>query len=200
MARLNLSKTQLAKEKRNLAMYRQYLPSLDLKRQQLTAERNKTQARIAEIELEIRRRIEGIGTAIPMLADKNIDLEGLVTLKAGKIGQRSVVGERLPILQEIEVEIAPYGYMVRPHWVDLVAERLKEVLRLQVEAQVTREQVALLGAATTKVTQRVNLFDKVLIPRARTNIRRIDIALGDLERAAVVNSKIAKRSRRGKAT
>jgi len=56
MARLNLSKTQLAKEKRNLAMYRQYLPSLDLKRQQLTAERNKTQARIAEIELEIRRR------------------------------------------------------------------------------------------------------------------------------------------------
>jgi V/A-type H+-transporting ATPase subunit D len=102
-------------------------------------------------------------------------------------------------LQEIEVEIAPYGYMVRPHWVDLVAERLKEVLRLQVEAQVTRQQVALLGAATTKVTQRVNLFDKVLIPRARTNIRRIDIALGDLERAAVVNSKIAKRSRRGKA-
>lgn len=200
MARLNLSKTQLAKEKRNLAMYRQYLPSLDLKRQQLTAERNKTQARIAEIELEIRRRIEGIGTAIPMLADKNIDLEGLVTLKAGKIGQRSVVGERLPILQEIEVEIARYGYMVRPHWVDLVAERLKEVLRLQVEAQVTRQQVALLGAATTKVTQRVNLFDKVLIPRARTNIRRIDIALGDLERAAVVNSKIAKRSRRGKAT
>jgi V/A-type H+-transporting ATPase subunit D len=199
MARLNLSKTQLAKEKRNLAMYRQYLPSLDLKRQQLTAERNKTQARIAEIELEIRRRIEGIGTAIPMLADKNVDLEGLVTLKAGKIGQRSVVGERLPILQEIEVEIAPYGYMVRPHWVDLVAERLKEVLRLQVEAQVTRQQVALLGAATTKVTQRVNLFDKVLIPRARTNIRRIDIALGDLERAAVVNSKIAKRSRRGKA-
>jgi V/A-type H+/Na+-transporting ATPase subunit D len=199
MARLNLSKTQLAKEKRNLAMYRQYLPSLDLKRQQLTAERNKTQARIAEIELEIRRRIEGIGTAIPMLADKNVDLEGLVTLKAGKIGQRSVVGERLPILQEIEVEIAPYGYMVRPHWVDLVAERLKEVLQLQVEAQVTRQQVALLGAATTKVTQRVNLFDKVLIPRARTNIRRIDIALGDLERAAVVNSKIAKRSRRGKA-
>ena len=199
MARLNLSKTQLAKEKRNLAMYRQYLPSLDLKRQQLTAERNKTQARIAEIELEIRRRIEGIGTAIPMLADKNVDLEGLVTLKAGKIGQRSVVGERLPILQEIEVEIAPYGYMVRPHWVDLVAERLKEVLRLQAEAQVTRQQVVLLGVATTKVTQRVNLFDKVLIPRARTNIRRIDIALGDLERAAVVNSKIAKRSRRGKA-
>jgi V/A-type H+/Na+-transporting ATPase subunit D len=81
---------------------------------------------------------------------------------------------------------------VRPHWVDLVAERLKDVLRLRVEAQVTRQQLTLLDAAVTKVTQRVNLFDKVLIPHTRANIRRIDIALGDLERSAVVNAKIAK--------
>ena len=45
------------------------------------------------------------------------------------------------------------------------------------------------------MTQRFNLFDKVLIPRARDNIRRIAIYLADAERAAVVNSKIAKRKR-----
>ena len=50
-------------------------------------------------------------------------------------------------------------------------------------------------AAVTKVTQRVNLFEKVLIPQARNNVRRIQIALGDVERAAVVTSKIAKRKR-----
>ena len=54
---------------------------------------------------------------------------------------------------------------------------------------------ALLDAALRKVTQRVNLFEKVLIPRARDNIRRIRIYLGDAERAAVVRSKIAKRKR-----
>jgi V/A-type H+-transporting ATPase subunit D len=199
MARLNLSKAQLAKEKTNLSMYRRYLPSLDLKRQQLTAERNKTQARIAEIQSEIARRIEGIGAEIPMLADKDIDLTGLVTLKTAKLGEVNVVGQRLPSLVDLEVEVAPYGYMAQPHWVDLVAERLKEVLKLRVEAQVTRRQVALLDAAVMKVTQRVNLFDKVLIPRAKANIRRIDIALGDLERAAVVNSKIAKRKKAGEA-
>jgi V/A-type H+/Na+-transporting ATPase subunit D len=59
--------------------------------------------------------------------------------------------------------------------------------------------VTLLDAAVTKVAQRVNLFDKVLVPRANANIRRIDIALGDLERAAVVNSKIAKRKKEGEA-
>jgi V/A-type H+-transporting ATPase subunit D len=193
MARLNLSKTQLAKENANLTMYRRYLPSLDLKRQQLTAERNKTQARIAEIEAQIASRIEGIGAEIPMLADKDIDLKGLAILKAVKIGERNVVGQRLPILEDIEVAVASYGYLAWPQWVDLVAERLKDVLRLRVEAQVTRRQVALLDAAATKVTQRVNLFDKVLIPHTKENIRRIDIALGDLERSAVVNAKIAKR-------
>lgn len=193
MARLNLSKAQLAKENVNLAMYRRYLPSLDLKRQHLTAERNKTQARIAEIEAQIARRVEAIGGEIPMLANKDIDLKGLAILKTVKIGERNVVGQRLPSLVEIEVDIARYGYLVRPHWVDLVAERLKDVLRLRVEAQVTQRQVALLDAAVTKVTQRVNLFDKVLIPHTKENIRRIDIALGDLERSAVVNAKIAKR-------
>jgi len=193
MARLNLSKTQLAKENANLAMYRRYLPSLDLKRQQLTAERNKTQARIAEIETQIARRIEGIGAEIPMLANNDIDLKGLATLKTVKIGERNVVGKRVPSLLDIEVDVARYGYLVRPHWVDLVAERLKEMLRLRVEAQVTRRQAALLEAAVTKVTQRVNLFDKVLIPHTKEKIRRIDIALGDLERSAVVNAKIAKR-------
>jgi V/A-type H+/Na+-transporting ATPase subunit D len=192
MARLSLSKTQLAKENTNLAMYRRYLPSLDLKRRQLTAERNKTQARIAEIEAQIERRVGTIGEEIPMLANKDIDLKGLVTLKALKIGDRNVVGLRLPSLVEIEVDAAVYGYLVRPHWVDLVAERLKEVLRLRAEAQVTQRQVALLDAAVTKVTQRVNLFDRVLIPHTRANIRRIDIALGDRERSAVVNAKIAK--------
>ncbi len=192
MARLSLSKTQLAKENTNLAMYRRYLPSLDLKRRQLTAERNKTRARIAEIEAQIERRVGKIGEEIPMLANKDIDLKGFVTLKAVKIAERNVVGLRLPGLVEIEVDVARYGYLVRPHWVDLVAERLKEVLRLRVEARVTQRQVALLDAAVTRVTQRVNLFDRVLIPHTRANIRRIDIALGDRERSAVVNSKIAK--------
>ncbi len=195
MARLSLNKAQLARETTDLAMYRRFLPSLDLKRQQLMAERKKAEARIAEIETKVSTRIATIGAEIPMLADTDIDLAGLTRLKSVEIGERNVVGQRLPVLEAIEVEIAPYGYLIRPHWVDLVAERLKEVLHLQIEAQVIGRQLKLLDKAITKVTQRVNLFDKVLIPGAKTNIRRIQIALGDLERAAVATSKIAKRKR-----
>jgi V/A-type H+-transporting ATPase subunit D len=43
-----------------------------------------------------------------------------------------------------------------------------------------------------RVTQRVNLFEKILIPTAHSNIQRIRIYLGEAERAAVVTSKLAK--------
>ncbi|MEM1312966.1 MAG: V-type ATP synthase subunit D [Pseudomonadota bacterium] len=195
MARLSLSKAQMAREKTDLAAYRRFLPSLDLKRKQLMAERARVAEALAQTEAEIAGTIARIGAQIPMLAEGDLGLDGLVTLKAVRLGERNVVGQRLPVLETAETEILPYGRMTRPHWVDLTASRLEEVVRLRVEAQVAARALDLLDAAIVKVTQRVNLFDKVLIPRARANIKRIGIALGDLERAAVVNSKIAKRKR-----
>ncbi|WP_108659896.1 V-type ATP synthase subunit D [Acuticoccus kandeliae] len=195
MARLTLSKAQLARERAALDMYRRYLPSLDLKRRQLMAERKRTEVRIVTLREEEALRVDGIGAEIPMLADTRIDLNGLATLKSVRLGERNVVGQRVPVVENIEVDIAPYGRLTRPHWVDLVATRLKEVLRIRVEMQVAAREIVLLDGAITKVTQRVNLFEKVLIPRAETNIRRLGIALGDMERSAVVNSKIGKRKR-----
>jgi V/A-type H+/Na+-transporting ATPase subunit D len=64
-----------------------------------------------------------------------------------------------------------------------------------VELQVAERRIAALDAALTKVTQRVNLFEKVLTPEAKENIRRILVYLGDAERAAVVGAKLAKRKR-----
>ena len=52
-----------------------------------------------------------------------------------------------------------------------------------------------LREAERTVTQRFNLFDKVLIPRTRGTIKTIAIYLADAERAGVVNSKIAKRKK-----
>ncbi len=69
------------------------------------------------------------------------------------------------------------------------------MLELRVARQVEQRRLELLDAAVRKVTQRVNLFEKVLIPRSREHIRRIGIALSDAERAAVVRAKIAKGKR-----
>ena len=69
------------------------------------------------------------------------------------------------------------------------------MLEFKVRLKVDQKRVEILQQAVKKVTQRVNLFDKVLIPRAQQNIRKIRIFLSDTERAAVVRAKITKSKR-----
>ena len=199
MARVPLSKSQLSKEKENLVSYGRYLPALDLKRQQLMGERARARREIATVEGRIATAIAEAGEAVPMLADRRVVLDGLVQLGEVRTGTQNVAGVRLPVVEHVEVIRAPYGRLVRPHWVDDVVERLAAAIRLRVEAQVAERRVEMLEAAVVRITQRVNLFDKVLIPQARENIRRINLYLGDAERAAVVGAKIAKKKREAQA-
>lgn len=195
MARVPLSKSQLAREKANLASYNRYLPALDLKRQQLMGERNRARQALVSLREQLRAQVETVGADLPMLAERRIDLKGLARLESVRLGTQNVAGVRLPTVEAVEVRIAPYSPLVRPHWVDAVAERLGEAIRLRVELEVAERRIAALDKALTKVTQRVNLFEKVLTPEAKENIRRILVYLGDAERAAVVGAKLAKRKR-----
>jgi V/A-type H+/Na+-transporting ATPase subunit D len=197
VARVPLSKSQLTREKDNLASYRRYLPALDLKRQQLMGERNRARHEIARIEAVVAESVVDAGIAIPMLADERVDVARLAWPGEVRLGTQNVAGVRLPIVESVEIHRSQYSRLVRPHWVDAVADRLAAAIRLRIEAEVARERLALLEAAVVKITQRVNLFDKVLVPQTLDNIRRINVFLGDAERSAVVGAKIAKRKREG---
>ena len=193
MSRLALNKATLGRERRGLDTYRRYLPSLDLKRRQLIAERAAARARLEALAGERERLVRSVGEAVPMLAETGLDLDGLVRVRAVRLGQENVVGTPVPVVESVDVERRPYGLLARPHWVDRVADLLEEALRLEIEIGVARERLAWLETAVRKVTQRVNLFEKVLIPRTQANLRRIRIHLGDHERAGVVTAKLAKR-------
>ena len=199
MGRVPLSKSQLSKEKENLAAYGRYLPALDLKRQQLMTARARAREAVAAIAAEAARTVGDVGAALPMLADRRIGLDGLCRLGAVRMGTENVAGARLPKVEAVEVIRAEYGPMARPHWVDAVADRLAAAIRLRVEARTAVERLAALDKAVARITQRVNLFDKVLIPEARENIRRINVYLGDAERSAVVGAKLAKKKRAAEA-
>lgn len=195
MARIPLSKSQLARERETLASVNRYLPALDLKRQQLMGERNRARQDLARLRGEFKALVETVGADLPMLADRRIDLKGLARLKSVNHTTQNVAGVRVPAVDSVEVEVAPYSLLVRPHWVDAVAERLREAIRARLELKVAEQRIAGLDRAVTRTSQRVNLFEKVLAPQAKENIKRIQIALGDAERASVVSAKIAKRKR-----
>ena len=195
MARLSLSKSSLSNESKQLKTYERFLPSLEMKRKQLMAERGRAREHLARTEKAIEELQRRVGEQLPMLANRELELEELVKVSAVRLKEENLVGTRLPVFDGIEVTVREYGLITKPHWVDHLVRELTHMMELQVSVQVDRERMALMEAALRKVTQRVNLFDKVLIPRTRDNIRRIRIALSDMERAAVVRAKIAKGKR-----
>lgn len=195
MPRLQLNKSSLARETAQLRTYERFLPSLDLKRQQLMAERAKARLAVVALKDKVRALAAQVAANVPMLADADIDLDGLVRLTNYELGTENVVGTKLPVLTGMTVDVQPYSPMAKPHWVDDVARLLHDMLQVRLELGVAKERVALLDAAVTTITQRVNLFDKVLIPTSRANIKKIRIYLSDEEMASVVRSKISKRKR-----
>lgn len=195
MAKVSLSKSSLSQQTQQLKAYRQFLPSLDLKRKQLMGERARAQAEQRALDERLAAARQRVADTLPMLGNEELDLTGLVRVEQVTLGRENVMGTWLPTLAELNIAVRPYGYVCKPHWLEPLVDALTESARLRVEAMLAARRVALLEGAVRTVTQRVNLFDKVLIPQTRANIKRIRIALSDAERAAVVRSKIAKKKR-----
>lgn len=195
MAQLTLSKSTYLKEAKKLENYQRFLPSLDLKRKQLVIEKKRQQDLLLELEGQLQSAMESASHGLPMLANEELEFNNLVKIDSVKVVDENLMGIHLPKLEELTLTRQTYGYLVRPHWVDILISNLYEAVRLSIQVDIHRQRVEKLTYAVRKATQRVNLLDKILIPDTRSNMRKIEIFLSDNERAAVVRSKISKRKR-----
>jgi V/A-type H+/Na+-transporting ATPase subunit D len=190
-----LSKSSLQQQRNRLGLFRRFLPSLELKRQQLTAEHKKAVQVLAEAERGADQASHSLMALLPILGSSSMKLSGLIRIRHIDVAEEDVLGLRLPTLRAVEFDIADYSLLATPFWFDDLVTCLKEVVTYRIRLQVYRQRVTRMQGAVRRVTQRVNLFEKVLIPNAKQNIARIQIFLSDVERAAVVTSKIAKAKR-----
>jgi V/A-type H+/Na+-transporting ATPase subunit D len=195
MATIALSKSSLQQQRDRLRLFERFLPSLELKRQQLTAEYKKAVQVLAEAEQGAEQASRALPALLPVLGSAPMQLSGLLHIRRVEVAEEDVLGLRLPTLRAVEFDTADYSLLATPFWLDDLVTCLKEVATYRLRLQVYRERVARMQGAVRRVTQRVNLFEKVLIPNAKQNIARIQIFLSDVERAAVVTSKIAKGKR-----
>lgn len=192
MAKVSLSKSGLQKEKQQLRLYTKLLPSLDLKRTQLRAKHAEAKAEILNLEHKLDEVMAAASEKLPMLANRDVNLDGLVKISSIQMGEESVVGVKVPVLKKIEFAVLDYSIMAKPVWVDAYVEQVKLAVEAQIRVKVMRDQEKRLAHAVRRITQHVNLFEKILIPAAKKNIQKIQIILNDVERTAVVRSKISK--------
>ena len=193
---LALNKTALKQQRDHLAMYQRFLPSLDLKRQQLLADYQRAKEALAVTQREFDEQMASQSGLFALVGASEQDLAGLVCVESIEAHEENLLGVHLPVLGEVRFSTVEYSMLAKPFWVDLLVELLQRIATLSIRLNIQQERVRRLNDAARRITQRVNLFEKVLIPQAEKDIQRIRIFLADAERAAVVRSKIAKAKRR----
>lgn len=194
MAKIKLTKGELKKQRDALKQYLRYLPTLQLKKQQLQMEILR-QAFILEerghIE-EVKRNAIEVWAGL-LTTEAGINLADFLKPKNVILGAKNIAGVDLPVFERIEFPAAEYDLFSTALWVDAALELLRELESLRKEIAVLKEQISILRQELRITTQRVNLFEKVKIPEAEEAIRLIKIYLGDQMANAVGRSKIAKR-------
>ena len=195
---IKLTKNELKKQKDNLKQFQRYLPTLQLKKQQLQSVimgiRNELESKEAE-------RIQMIGDLDDWIAvfaeneifDENKKLDRLVQPDKVIVKDENVAGVTIPAFEELTFKDINYDVDDYPLWVDTACFKLREIARLDAIVSTLRKQTELLEKELRTTSQRVNLFEKVKIPEAKENIRVIQVYLGDQQTAAVVRGKISKK-------
>lgn len=195
MAQIKLNKASLSLEQKNLKNYQRFLPSLELKRKKLLSERGRVDTQVNELRQKKEALEHSIQNDLPMVASTMNILSKLIEIKEIAIAEENIVGIKLPVLRTIIFYPIDYVYFNTPQWFERLITVLTEKIELQLRLQIAMERQRRLAKSIQTVTQRKNLFEKILIPKALNNIRLIQIFLADNERAAVVRSKIAKKKR-----
>ncbi|MBP5568780.1 MAG: V-type ATP synthase subunit D [Treponema sp.] len=192
MAKIKLTKNELKVQKDALKMYKRYLPTLMLKKQQLQTEIRTIDAKAKEVRAARVALEKEFDEWIAVFGEKEAFKPDMVTVKNIKKGYGNIAGVTIPVYEGADFGRGDYDLYEAPLWIDMAADRMEKALSLDLEAEVLDEQVRLLSQELKTTTQRVNLFEKVKIPEAKANIKKISVYLGDEQTAAVVRSKISK--------
>lgn len=193
MAKIKLTKGELKRQRDALKQYQRYLPTLQLKKQQLQIEITRQNALLEEKKNNQQTKRKAIESWAGLFADQSIDLRGVVKLTRKTVGLRNIAGVEVPVFSNAEFETVEYDLFLTSPWVDLAVEAIKTLVSLKQEIMVIEQGIEVLKSELRITTQRVNLFEKVKIPEAEEAIRLIKIYIGDQMANAVGRSKIAKR-------
>ena len=191
--KIKLTKGELKRQRDALAQYERYLPTLQLKQKLLQIELRRVEARLVSRRRELDENLAKIREWVAVLAQPGVDLSRWTKVKVVRTSTDNVAGVDIPVFEEVEFEPADYDLFLTPIWTEKALEAIRDLALRRVEISTLDRSRRLLYRELRITLQRVNLFEKVMIPECREKIRVVRIYLGDQDAAAVGRSKIAKK-------
>ena len=176
-----------------MKQFQRYLPTLQLKKQQLQMEILHQLSALREKEYHLDKARESARAWAGILSERGESLTAWLTPEKVNTRARNIAGLDIPVFDGVTFPRAEYDLFYEPLWLDRALEELRKIATLMVEVVLLQQGLGLLRQELRITTQRVNLFEKVKIPEAKEAIRQIKIYLGDQMANAVGRSKIAKR-------
>jgi V/A-type H+-transporting ATPase subunit D len=190
---VKLTKTELRSEQYRLQQLQKYLPTLQLKKMLLQIEVNQAEQEIEQLHQEFETAEKKISSYAALFSDRNaFDLYTAVKIVEVQKKIENIAGIDIPVLENVVFQDNGYMLFDSPVWLDAAIIGLRGLITIREKIRVGEEKKAALAKELREVSIRVNLFEKILIPRAQGNIRKIKIFLGDQQLAAVCQAKVAK--------
>ena len=183
---------ELKRQRDALQQYERYLPTLQLKKQQLQLEIWHQQRTRAERENALSEKQRSAAGWLGLLREAP-EIRQWLVVEQVRTSRKNIAGIEIPVFHNVDFVLAEYDLFLTPLWVDEGLEALREMVSFQEEIRVVDRGIALLNKELRVTSQRVNLFEKVKIPGAQEAIRLIRISLGDQMTNAIGRSKIAKK-------
>lgn len=192
--KIKLTRPELKRYREALSRYERYLPMLKLKQQRLQVVLRDVDRRRREALL----KREAIEETIRRYEAVRADLAGAPIDEWSqpsevRTHEKNVAGVPVPEFEGVDFPEASYSLFATPPWVDRTLEDFRERSRRRAVVDVLTQQEEIVRRELSRIIQRVNLFEKIMIPDAIEAIRRIRIKLGDEMTDAVGRSKIAKK-------
>ncbi|MBS0625567.1 MAG: V-type ATP synthase subunit D [Verrucomicrobia bacterium] len=193
MTMLKLTKNELRTQQMRLNQFQRYLPTLQLKKAMLQFEVNNAQMEIVILHEEFaesRIRVEEFSALV--LEKSACDVLHYAEVLHVKKRYENIAGVEIPIFDKVVFKDLEYFLFDTPVWTDRATELLREFVSIREKIAIAEEKRRALEKELREVSIRVNLFEKVLIPRSIGNIKKIKIFLGDQQLASVAQAKVAK--------
>ena len=165
------------------------LPIIKSKESALRMEVKKCKDELVRLERELE---EGINHHESMFALWNEFNPDLVRIKDVHLAVRKIAGTRIPILDKVDFEVAPFSLFSQPGWYYDGINILQGLAHAAILVEFTTAKLQLLEKARKKTTQKVNLFEKVQIPGYEDAIRKIKRFMEDEENLSKSSQKILK--------
>lgn len=191
---IKLTKNELRTQQMRLSQFQRYLPTLQLKKAMLQFEVSFAQMEIDRLRGEMKESYRRVERFSPFLLEKvACDIVKYADILHVKKHYENIAGVEIPIFDSVVFQEADYFLFDAPLWTDSATDLLRGLVTVQEKTRIAEEKRRALEKELRDVSIRVNLFEKILIPRAQENIKKIRVFLSDQQLASVAQAKVAKK-------